>query len=189
VGPLGLGIHCAPLLVGHSPIPSLDGFDNARVFYFWSILYYYYSVYNLIPNLIERLGWTWHSVFSVGGHIRVWSIFWFIILFYLAGLFEISVCPKSFLLWPLIGTEKVGMRSSGPQWYSVASHLLLYSVLCFTGSQLLLAIWQLKSYSISVWFILWGRLPDSANQSMCFIAIHSPNCPNCRSCSVIAVQI
>jgi hypothetical protein len=41
-------------------------------------------------------------------------------------------------------------------------------------SQLLSTIWQLKSYSILFWFILWGRLPDSAYQSMCFIVVHSP---------------
>jgi hypothetical protein len=60
-------------------------------------------------------------------------------------------------------------------WYSVGSHLLLYFVLWFMGSQLLSAIWQLKSYSISFDFLLlWGRLLDSANHSMCFIAVHSP---------------
>jgi hypothetical protein len=69
---------------------------------------------NLISNLIERLGWIWLLVFSVGGYIRYWSLSRFIILFYLADLFEISVCPKGFLLWPLIDTEKVGMWSSDP---------------------------------------------------------------------------
>jgi hypothetical protein len=62
-------------------------------------------------------------VFSVGGHIRVWILLHFIILFYLAGLFRFMVCPKGFLLWPLVGTEKVGMRSSGPSGDSVGSHL------------------------------------------------------------------
>jgi hypothetical protein len=60
------------------------------------------------------------SVFSVGGHIRVWILFCFIILFYLAGLFRSLVCPKAFsfgpwlvqrksgaLLWPLVGTESL----------------------------------------------------------------------------------
>jgi hypothetical protein len=110
-------------------------------------------------------------VFSVGGHIRDWNLLHDIILFYLSGLFRILVCPKGFLLWPLVGTEKVGMRSSGPSGYSVGSHLYIfyfviftgcgpltlgwYSVgshlfpICqFTGSYLLLAIWQLKTYYI-----------------------------------------
>jgi hypothetical protein len=36
--------------------------------------------------------------------------------------------PKGFLLWPLVGTEKIGMRSSDPSGYSVGSHLY---ILCF----------------------------------------------------------
>jgi hypothetical protein len=72
VGPTGLYIHCAPLTVGYSPISSFDGFSRARVFYFFTnIIYYYYLIYNLIPNLIERLGLKWFSVFSVGSHIQV----------------------------------------------------------------------------------------------------------------------
>jgi hypothetical protein len=70
-------------------------------------------------------------VFSVGGHIRDWNLLRDIILLYLSGLFRILICPKGFLLWPLIGTEKVGMRSSGPSGYSVGSHLYIYSVLLF----------------------------------------------------------
>jgi hypothetical protein len=137
------------------------------VLFFINIIHYYYYVYNLILNLIERLKWTWLSVFSAGDHIWVWNLSRFIILFYLAGLFEISVCPKDFLLWPLVGTKKVGIQSSSPLWYSIGFHLLLYFVLWFMGSQLLLAIWQLKSYSYSVWFILWGRLSDSTDRSTC----------------------
>jgi hypothetical protein len=112
VRPTGLYIHCAPLLVGYSPTSSFDGFGRARVFYFFINIIYYYSGYDLIPNLIERLGWMWLSVFSVGDHIRVWSLPFFIILFYLADLFRILVCPKGFILWPLVSIEKVGMRSS-----------------------------------------------------------------------------
>jgi hypothetical protein len=57
VGPTDLYIHCTPLSVGYSPTSSFDGFDRVRVFYFLLILYYYYAVYDLILNLIERLGW------------------------------------------------------------------------------------------------------------------------------------
>jgi hypothetical protein len=112
VGPTGLYIHCAPLYVDYSPTSSFDGFSHAREFYFLSIFFYYYLEYDLIPNLIKRLWWIWLSVFSVGGHIWIWSLLYFMILFYLASLFRILVCPKGFLLWPLIGTEKVRMRSS-----------------------------------------------------------------------------
>jgi hypothetical protein len=41
----------------------------------------------------------------------------FIILFYLAGLFEISVCPKDFLHWSLVRTEKVENSHLAPDWY------------------------------------------------------------------------
>jgi hypothetical protein len=58
VGPIDLSIHRTPLLIGHSPTSSLDEIGSAKVFYFLSILYYYYYVYNLMSNLIERLGWT-----------------------------------------------------------------------------------------------------------------------------------
>jgi hypothetical protein len=71
------------------------------------------------------------SVFSVGGHIRDQNLLCVTILFYLAGLFRILVCSKGFLLWPLVGIEKVGMRSSGPSGYSVGSHL--YFVLSIHG--------------------------------------------------------
>jgi hypothetical protein len=108
------------------------------------------------------------SVFSVGDHIRDWNLHRDIILFYLSGLFRILVCPKGFLLWALIGTEKVGMRSSGLSGYSVGSHLYILHFVIFTGcghltlgwynvgshlfpicqftsSYILLAIWQLKA--------------------------------------------
>jgi hypothetical protein len=58
VGLIRLYIHCAPLSVGYSLTSSFDGFGRARVFYFCLILYYYYVVYDLILNLIERLEWT-----------------------------------------------------------------------------------------------------------------------------------
>jgi hypothetical protein len=65
-------------------------------------------------------------VFSVGSHIRDWNLLRDIILFYLAGLFRILVCPKSFLLLPLVSTEKVGMRSSSPSRYSIGSNLYIF---------------------------------------------------------------
>jgi hypothetical protein len=72
-------------------------------------------------------------VFSVGGHIRDWNVLCNIILFYLSGLFRILICPKGFLLWPLVGTETVEMRSSGLSRYSVGSHLYIFQFIIFTG--------------------------------------------------------
>jgi hypothetical protein len=115
----------------------------------------------------------------VDGHIRDWNLLRDIILFYLSDLFRILVCPKGFLFWLLVAIEKVGMRSFGPSWYSVGSHLYIfrfviftgcdpltlgwYSVgshlfpICqFTGSYFLLTIWQLKTYlSVCFYFIRW----------------------------------
>jgi hypothetical protein len=65
-------------------------------------------------------------MFSVGGHIRDWNLLRDIIIFYLVGLFRILVCPNDFLFWLLVGTEKVGMQSSGPSGYSVSSNLFIF---------------------------------------------------------------
>jgi hypothetical protein len=72
-------------------------------------------------------------VFSVGRHIRVWILFRFSILFYLVGLFEILVHPKSFLLWPLVGTEKNRELSFGHWLVQRVSYLLLYLFLSLYG--------------------------------------------------------
>jgi hypothetical protein len=69
----------------------------------------------------------------VGGHIRDWNLYRDIILFYLSDLFRILVCPKEFLLWPLVDIEKVGMQSSGPSGYSVGSHLYIFCFVIFMG--------------------------------------------------------
>jgi hypothetical protein len=44
--PLGLYIHCAPLLVGYPPTPSFGGFGRARVFSFDQ--YYIFIILNMI---------------------------------------------------------------------------------------------------------------------------------------------
>jgi hypothetical protein len=151
VGPINLYIYCAPLPVDYSLTSSFDGFGCARVFYFWSILYYYYVVYVLISNLVDRLWWTWLSVFSVGGHIRVWTLLRFIILFYLSGLFEILVCPKGFLLWPLVSTEKVGNSPLSPGWYREA-HICYY--ICFIISQVVISFWRYGNWSHTIIHLL-----------------------------------
>jgi hypothetical protein len=112
VGPTGLYIYYAPLSVDYSLTSSFDEFGSSRVLYFWSILFIIIQYFIWFSNLIERLGLIWLSTFSVGGHTRVWILLHFIILFYLSGLFEITVCPKCFLFGPWL-----------VQW---GSHLLLY---------------------------------------------------------------
>jgi hypothetical protein len=139
VGLLGLYIHCA-LSIIHRP-HHLKGSTVPQVFFFDQYYIIYYSVYNLVPNLIERLELKWFSVFSVGDHIRVWILFHFIILFYLVGLFEIIVCPNGLLLWPLIGTEKVGSSPLASGWYKESP--ICYYILFFfhfADSYLLLVI-------------------------------------------------
>jgi hypothetical protein len=46
--PLGLYIHCAPLLIGYPSTPSFGGFGRARVFYFDQ-----YYIFFTIPNMIK----------------------------------------------------------------------------------------------------------------------------------------
>jgi hypothetical protein len=57
-------------------------------------------------NLNWVIRMTLLSVFSVGGHI----------LFY-SGLFKILIYLKGFLLWLMVGTEKVGSSPLTPGWY------------------------------------------------------------------------
>jgi hypothetical protein len=169
--PTGLYIHYTPLPVGYSPTSSFDGFGRASVFL--SILYYYYVVYDLILNLIEWLGWTWLSVFSVDGHIRVRSVLHFIILFYLASLFEISVCPKGFLLWPLVGKEKVGNSPLAPDWYK---EVPIYYYICFVISQVVNSFWRYGNWShtISIYFHFIRWITRFNKSEYVFLHAHSP---------------
>jgi hypothetical protein len=118
-------------------------------YYYYYYYYYYIYIYILILNLIERLGWTWISVFSVGDHIRVWSIFRFIILFYLAVLFEISVCPKGFLFWPLVGIENVRNYHLAPGWYREA--LICYHI-SFCYSWIINSFWRYDNKSHTLFY-------------------------------------
>jgi hypothetical protein len=64
----------------------------------------------------------WAVIFKIGIYSEI--LYYFIYPAYLGSWY----CLKGFLPWPLVGTEKVGMRSSGPSGYSVGSHLY---ILCF----------------------------------------------------------
>jgi hypothetical protein len=69
--------------------------------------------------------------------------FSFIILFYLVGLFKISVCPKGFLLWPLVGTEKVENSPLAPGWYREAP---IYYYIHFVISQVVNFFWRYDNW-------------------------------------------
>jgi hypothetical protein len=72
-------------------------------------------------------------VFSVGGHIRDWNLFRDTILLYFSGLFRILVLSEGLSPLALVGTEKVGMRSTDLSGYSVGSHLFIFHFDTFTG--------------------------------------------------------
>jgi hypothetical protein len=141
--------------------------------YFLLINVIFFIILSMIYFLskFERLEYHVPSVFSVDNHIRDQNLLRDIILFYLSSLFRILICLKVFLLWPLVGTEKVGMWSSWFSGYSVGSHLYIFHFVIFTGcgpltlgwynvgsylfpicqfmgSYLILAIWQLNTYYI-----------------------------------------
>jgi hypothetical protein len=131
--------------------------------FFINIIFLLFLIWFIFLSKFKRLGYhalqrlVWAGIFEIG--------IYFVILYY----FRILIYPKGFLLWPLIGTEKVRTRSVGLSRYSVGSHLYIfcfdiftgcdplalgrYSVgshlflICqFTGSYLFLAIRQLKTY-------------------------------------------
>jgi hypothetical protein len=74
----------------------------------------------------ERLGYHvfQYLVWATISEIRIYSeiLYYFIYPAYLGSWY----CPKGFLLWPLVGTEKVEMRSSDTSGYSVGSHLYIF---------------------------------------------------------------
>jgi hypothetical protein len=104
--------------------------------------------------------------------ISEYGIYFVVLYYYIYSVYLGSwYYPKGFLIWPLVGTEKVGMRSAGLSGYSAGSHLFifrfdtftrcgpltlgwysvcshLFSICKFTGSYLLFTIWQLKTYYI-----------------------------------------
>jgi hypothetical protein len=113
----------------------------------------------------------WATIFET-------EIYFVILYYYIYSAYLGSwYYPKGFLFWPLVGTEKVEMRSAslsgynvgshlyifhfdiftgcGPLtlgWYSVGSHL--FSFCQFTGSYLIFAIWQLKTYYIRFFYFI-----------------------------------
>jgi hypothetical protein len=101
VGPFGLCIYCAPLPIGHSPTSSFDGFDGAISVFLWSILYFLlFSIW--FDSKFNLSDYDWNDFQCLAWAVIFESEFYsiFIILFYLAGLFEISVCLKGSPLAP-----------------------------------------------------------------------------------------
>jgi hypothetical protein len=79
-------------------------------------------------------------IFETGIHTEI--LYYFIY----PALFRIMVCPKGFLLWPLVGIEKVGIQSSGLSGYSVGSHLYIFGFVIFTGCGPLTLSWYRLSF-------------------------------------------
>jgi hypothetical protein len=108
-----------PSSVGHSPISSLDGFSSAmRVFYLINIIIIIIIIIYYIIFLKFNWGiriWPW--VFIVCMPYLSYGFCSDLLYYYLSGLLEILIGPKSFLLWPLVGTEKVGSSHLAPGWY------------------------------------------------------------------------
>jgi hypothetical protein len=116
------------------------------------------------------------SIFRVGGHIWVWSLFR-IILYSESGecgpLAQGGYSAGSHLLFNRLPFQDAALW---PRVGSVGSHLLLCSVLWSTDSQLLSAIWQLKSYYIPLLLSLRGELPYLADQSTCLCTLTLLGC-------------
>jgi hypothetical protein len=56
------------------------------------------------------------------------------------------------------------------------------------GSYLIFTIWQLKTYYIHLLLFCKVKFPNSADQSMCFIVVHSPRALSPREPELSFVQ-
>jgi hypothetical protein len=145
----GLYIHCAPLLVGYPSTPSFDGFGRAIVFFLLiNIIFLLFLIWLRFLIQIWAIRIPYLSLFSVGGHIRVWILLCFVISqdavlwppsWYSVGshLYHMSFCHFSGCGhlapdWYNVGSH-LGCGSLAPGWYSVGSHLY-YILFChFSG--------------------------------------------------------
>jgi hypothetical protein len=149
MGPISLYIYCAPLYVDYPPTPSFDGSilmdPSGRARFFWFLDQYFLLLFWIWFD--SNLNWAVRTpcilVFSMGGHIRVWILLYFYIILF------------SHLIWDLGMSE--GFSPLAPGWYRESrelsfgpwlvqrvSHLYYIIFWYFTGSYLILAIWQLK---------------------------------------------
>jgi hypothetical protein len=124
------------LPIDHSPISSLIGSSSAT-----RVLYLINNIIIIKFNWVIRI---WSSVFTVFGPYSSYGFYSVLLYYYLADLFEILTCPKSFLLCPLVGTEKVGSSLLTPDWYKE-------SIICYYIISLLRIFISLHQYGI------WGH--------------------------------
>jgi hypothetical protein len=88
-----------------------------------------------------------------------YSIF---ILYYLAGLFRIPVCLNGFLLWPLVGTEKVRSSHLAPGWYRES---LICIIFRFIISRVVISFWRYGNWKYNLLILLGFYLRDFATHS------------------------
>jgi hypothetical protein len=155
--------------------------------FFWEllinvILLLCYKIW--FSNLIERLVWTWPSVCSVGSHIRVWNLLRYIILF---SQLIWDLGNWLVLLWPLVGTEKVGNSHLTPSSYIEA--LICYYI-CFVISRVVNSFWRYGNWSHTIsiyfYFIRWiirFSKPEYVFYTLTLLGryrLGNPNCPFVR---------
>jgi hypothetical protein len=87
----------------------------------------------------------WAAIFET-------EIYFIILYYYIYPAYLVSwYSPKDFLLWPLVGTEKVALWSAGISGYSVGSHLFIFRFDTFTGcSSMALGWYSVDSHLISI---------------------------------------
>jgi hypothetical protein len=115
----------------------------------------------------------WAPIFETEIYFMI--LYYYIYLAYLGSWY----CPKGFLLWPLVATEKVGMRSADLSGYSVGSHLFIFVLILlqdavlwplvgivyvpiwfwFVNSQIVISFWRYgnwrHTYPLAFIFVRW----------------------------------
>jgi hypothetical protein len=134
VGPTSLYMYCASLPVGLSTNPVIWRVRQCHsVFLLINIIFLLFWIWLNFKSKFERLGYhvlqclVWAAIFETKIYFMI--LYYYIYPAYLGSWY----CPKGFLLWPLVGTEKVGMRSASLSEYSVGSHLFIFRFDTFTG--------------------------------------------------------
>jgi hypothetical protein len=135
--------------VTHRPVGPTD---CLRVFFLLiNTIFLVLLIWFNFKSKFERLGYqilqclVWTVIFET------W-IYYVILYYYIYPAYLGSwYCPKDFLLWPLVGTEKVKMRSASLSGYSVCSNLFIFYFDTFTEcGPLALGRYSVGSYLISI---------------------------------------
>jgi hypothetical protein len=134
VGPTGLNMYCAPLSAGLSTDPVIWRVRLCRsIFILINTIFLLFWIWFNFKSKFERL---WYNVLQclVWAAISETKIYFMILYYYIYPAYLGSwYCPKGFLFWPLVGTEKAGMRSADLSGYSVGSYLFIFHFDTFTG--------------------------------------------------------